>query len=208
MKAVFLLIIIAVSFTFKAQPIDNIPKNLYERANTAKNADYLSKEEKEVVLYMNLARLDGKWFIKNIIEKNKEFVNQNSKRYVNSLIKDLKSTPELKALNPSKNLTRAARYHAKDMGKTGKTGHRSSDGTETFKRIKRFAKGGYMAENCQYGYYEPLKIVLDLLIDDGIHSLGHRKNILNKNYTYVGVAIEPHKKYGVNCVQDFSDSGD
>ncbi len=94
------------------------------------------------------------------------------------------------------------------MGKTGKIGHKSTDGTKTFVRIKRYAKGGYMGENCAYGPSDPLAIVMQLLVDDGVPSLGHRKTILSSNYKFVGIAIEPHKKYGHNCVQDFSDTGD
>jgi uncharacterized protein YkwD len=44
-----------------------------------------------------------------------------------------------------------------------------------------------------------------LLIDDGIKSLGHRKNILNAGFHFVGIAIEPHKTYGTNCVMDFAE---
>lgn len=186
----------------------SIPKQMLKTANTAADVKYLSQSEKDVILYMNLARMDGEWFIEHIYNKNLDFVNQFSASYRKSLIKELKKTKDVPVLKPAKGLTKSARYHAKDMGRTGKTGHRSSDGTDTFKRIKKYAKGGYMSENCQYGFSDAIKIVLDLLIDDGISSLGHRKNILNSNYTFVGVAIEPHKKYGVNCVQDFSDTGD
>jgi len=63
-----------------------------------------------------------------------------------------------------------------------------------------------IAENCDYGSTEPLEIVMSLLIDDGIASLGHRKNILHPGLNYVGIAIEKHKTYGVNCVMDFSGS--
>jgi len=185
---------------------NNIPPGLYQKANTAKSVDYMSQDEKDVVLYMNLARINGKWFVKNIIEKHSDFTQNEQKSYVKSLISDLKKTKKLTPLSPLEGLTKAARYHAKDMGRTGKTSHRSSDGTDSFKRIRRFNNGNYQGENCQYGYNDPLLIVLDLLIDDGVPSLGHRRNILNPGFKYTGVAIEPHKKYEFNCVQDFSDS--
>lgn len=203
-----LILILLLGQTLLFAQTNNIPDDLYAKANTAKDANYLSQDEKDVILYMNLARLNGNWFINNIILANNDFTKQFSKKYKNSLIADLKQTKGLKPLYPSNKLTKAARYHAKDMGKSGKTGHRSSNGTPTFKRIKKYAQGGYMGENCQYGWSDPIQIVLDLLIDDGIPSVGHRKNILSPNFKYVGVAIEPHKKYRVNCVQDFSDTGD
>lgn len=187
---------------------NSIPKLMMEKANTAANANYLSQAEKDVILYMNLARIDGQWFLEHIYNKQSNFMMRFSASYRNSLVKELKSLKDVPVLNPAKGLTKSARYHAKDMGRTGATGHQSTDGTPTFKRIKKYAKGGYMAENCQYGWSDAVEIVLDLLIDDGISSLGHRKNILNSKYIFVGVAIEPHKVYRVNCVQDFSDTGD
>ncbi len=179
-----------------------IPPKLYKEANTAKDANYLSESEKEVILYTNIARINGKWFIDNILNKYQSRPTSETK----SLARTLRKNSGLQALKPSKNLTKSARFHAKDMGKHGKTGHTSSDGTRTFARIKRFAKGTAMAENCSYGYSDPIKIVLQLLIDEGVPSLGHRRNILSRSYKYVGVAIEPHKTYRYNCVQDFSNS--
>ncbi|MCZ6692800.1 MAG: CAP domain-containing protein, partial [Bacteroidetes bacterium] len=61
-----------------------------------------------------------------------------------------------------------------------------------------------IGENCAYGLYSPLDIVMGLLIDEGVSDLGHRKNILNPDYKVIGVAIRPHKSYGTNCVQDFA----
>jgi uncharacterized protein YkwD len=122
---------------------NNIPTVLCQKANTAKNIDYMSEDKKDVVLYMNLARINWKWFVKNIIEKHSDFTQNEKKSYVKSLISDLKKTKKLTPLSPSEGLTKAARYHAKDMGQTGKTGHRSSDGTDTFKRIRRFNNGNY-----------------------------------------------------------------
>lgn len=200
--SLIILILVVQNFAL-SQNNDNIPTSLFKQANTAKDAEYLSEDEKQVVLYMNLARLDGEWFIKNVLEKYDN--GGYSKSNVKSLKRDLLKTNNLQALHPSPNLTKSARYHAKDMGKLGKTGHRSSDGTGTFKRIRKYAQGNYMAENCSYGYKNPVKIVLQLLVDDNVPSLGHRHNILNANYKQVGVAIEPHKTYRFNCVQDFSD---
>lgn len=189
-----------------AQEVDNIPIGLLQKANTAAEANYLTDDEKQVILYMNLARINGAWFVKNILNEvdRAPYTDENFK----SLISDLNNSKDLEPLNPGKGLSEAATLHAKDMGKTGGVGHVSSDGTKTFERVKKYAKGGYMGENCSYGPSDPLSIVLQLLVDDGVPSLGHRKSILSKNYSFVGVAIEPHKTYGHNCVQDFSDTGD
>jgi uncharacterized protein YkwD len=41
------------------------------------------------------------------------------------------------------------------------------------------------------------------MIDEGVSDLGHRKNILDKEYTAAGVSIQPHKRYKVNAVMNF-----
>ena len=205
-RLLIFMMVVGIIFPLSAQSrYSNIPDHLLKKANAAKDAVYLSQDEKDVILYMNLARIDGKWFFKNVMEQNRDFIDYEQKQYVNSLISDLKKTKNLSPLYPSKSLTKAARFHAKDMGETGKTGHHSSKGTDTFKRIGRYNNGNYQGENCQYGYREPVLIVLDLLVDAGIPSVGHRKNILNPDFKFTGVAIEPHKEYDVNCVMDFSD---
>ncbi len=126
--------------------------------------------------------------------------------YWTSLKKDLKKTKKLTSFIPLQGLTNAARYHAKDMGLSGKIGHESTNGMTASERGEKFAGTPYVGENCSYGYDDPLFIVGQLLVDDGVPSLGHRRNILDTEYDYyaVGVAIEPHEKYGYNCVIDYA----
>jgi hypothetical protein len=47
-----------------------------------------------------------------------------------------------------------------------------------------------------------LEIVLQLLIDEDVPSLGHRRILLEK-YQTIGVSIQPHSHYGFNAVLDF-----
>jgi uncharacterized protein YkwD len=133
----------------------------------------------------------------NALEKN---------RYAKSLLQDLKQTNAMGALTLSEALTKVSRYHAKDMGTTGGTGHESTDGTPFHIRVRTQSKAqGMIAENCAYGQTSALDFVMQLLIDDGIESLGHRKNILEPKYKWIGIAIEPHKTYRTNCVMDFAE---
>ena len=65
------------------------------------------------------------------------------------------------------------------MGPKGIVGHTGSDGSDPFTRMKRvgaFNMGG--GENCSYGMQTGKDVVLQLLIDDGVESRGHRKNIM------------------------------
>lgn len=179
-----------------------------QNLNTAKDVSYLSDEEKKVIYLMNLARHDGQKFAKEYLDAYVEEKGMKDNRFVKSLYETLSETKGLVPFQPSQKLTNASNYHAKDMGKSGKIGHNSTDGTKFAKRLRKYSSGGAMGENCSYGYDDAISIVMQLLIDKGVPSLGHRKNILKPTYRYIGVAIEPHKKYRFNCVQDFSTSDD
>ena len=176
-------------------------------ANTAKEANYLSEEEKKVVLLSNLARLDGALFAQTYLQ---DYVAGKLKgkesRYVRSLSTELQKVKGLPMLKPHEKLFKAASYHANDMGTKGLMGHNSSDGVDFFARIRSFmnpSSNFSFAENCAYGFSSANDIVLQLLIDEGIPALGHRKNLLSDKFDLVGVSIQPHKKYRHNCVQDF-----
>ena len=52
------------------------------------------------------------------------------------------------------------------------------------------------------GSNNPVEIIIHLLIDKDIASLGHRKILLGK-YTSAGVSIQPHAEYRFNTVLDF-----
>jgi uncharacterized protein YkwD len=175
------------------------------KANTAKDASYLTAEEKNVIFYCNLARLDGQVFVNQYLSKMKN----SSNSYEQSLLKDLAGVKNLPMLKPNSKLARAAKVHTDDIGPKGLTQHESSDGTDAFDRVRKYYNGGCMGENISFGYSAAMDIVLQLLVDDGVASLGHRKNILSKDFLRIGVSIGTHKEYGNCCVQDFSDeSGD
>lgn len=180
-----------------------------KKANTAFNTVYLSTDEKKVVYYVNLARINGKLFADTWLRAyvDSGYANKRNK-YVKSLFKDLYKLTELPCLYPEKDLYKAALYHARDMGKTGKVSHNSSNGKSFPERLKWYIPKTYtIGENCDYGNNSPLEIVMRLLIDKGVASLGHRKNILDADFEKIGVSIQPHKVYGQNCVMDFMGTG-
>jgi uncharacterized protein YkwD len=167
---------------------------------------YSQSKEDEVLKLLNSVRTDPQGFINSHLSPYLEANNLTTNSYAQSLVNDLKNTKKMGALQFSSALNKVARMHAKDMGKTGSIGHSSSDGTPFSQRVRKKAKAaGMIAENCDYGNQTALDSVIGLLIDDGIESLGHRKNILEPKFQWIGIAIEPHKKYGTNCVMDFAE---
>ena len=175
------------------------------RANTARNASYLSEQEKQVIFLCNLARMDGALFAATYLEQHTP--NDPSNWYIASLYRDLQSVKGRQPLYPDRRLYATAAYHAADMGRSGRTGHTSSDGTDFADRVYGgLGEKTYIAENCSYGYNndQAINIVVQLLVDANVPSLGHRKNILNPDLSAIGVAIAPHAIYEYMCVMDFA----
>ena len=72
------------------------------------------------------------------------------------------------------------------------------------KDLGRFISSFGTAENCGYGVYNGKDAVNQLLIDESVSNLGHRKNILNPKYTRIGVGINFHPKYEKVIVIDYA----
>ena len=156
----------------------------------------IETEENLVIELCNLARTEPKRFAK---EYAQPWIDSTGKKtsYTNSLLRTLQSMKPVGALTFSEKLQETAAAHAKKSGNAGTTGHSG--------KKERFKKSGfsYWGENCSYGYNDALNIVMQLLIDQNIKSLGHRKNILDPKFTHIGVSIHSHRKYDWNCVQNF-----
>ena len=175
-------------------PWDKWDAETLARANTAADIDYLTEEEKQVIMFTNLARIDGLRFTSSFL--NSYLENKKSSRYSRSLIRDLRKVKNLQPLHPEQDLYEVALGHAIESGKTGHAGHRNFD-----KRFKPLlGKYNLVAENCAYGFDKAIDIVIQLLIDENVSNLGHRKNMLNPEFSSTGVSIQPHKTYKYNCV--------
>ncbi|MBN1184189.1 MAG: CAP domain-containing protein [Bacteroidales bacterium] len=204
MKTIFVLVLCTLWGVLSAQEIlsDEIfqkwDKVTIEKANTGKDSSFLTDPEKEVILLCNLARMNGKLFTETFVKKyigDEVHTNDN----ITSLISDLKNQTPMEPLYVSKVLYEAALEHAKESGENGTTGH-DNFGGRYYNANKIFDMVG---ENCDYGNQYSLNIVMSLLIDEGVPSLGHRINILRDRYTHIGVSIQPHKTYRYNCVMGF-----
>jgi uncharacterized protein YkwD len=173
---------------------------IIEKANTASDFEYYTEEEKKVVFFMNLARLDGPLFAETILNEYVRVNQIENNSYLKSLYKDLNKVKGLNVLIPEEDLSSIAQGHATKSGKTGHVGHKDFE-----KRFDPFMGNPYsnVGENCSYGYLEAVDIVLTLLIDDGVKDVGHRVNTLKPEFNSVGVAIREHKTYRVNCVINF-----
>lgn len=181
------------------------------KLDTARNVDYLSTIEKDVILEMNKARSNPALYAElYITPRTKKFdgkiyndsiVTNEGITVVNECISYMKKSKALPVLNPEKGLSLAAQYHSSTQGETNQTGHTGVDGSDPFSRIKKYGTFKTAGENIDYGAKSGRDIVVQLLIDDGVSSRGHRKNIMNKDFSSTGVGYtKKHKTYGSVCV--------
>ncbi len=171
----------------------------YRLCNTAAKVAYMSEKEKTVIYVINLVRAYPVLFAKTVLAQypalsGKEELTKDQ-YYYQSLLTTLLAMDPLPLLTDNEKCYQSAACHAKLSGITGYIGHnRNSDECQK--------KKYFLGECCQYGNDEPLEIILSLLIDKDVPSLGHRKILLGK-YTSAGVSIQPHKTYRFNTVLDF-----
>lgn len=130
---------------------------------------------------------------------------------VEECIRQLKATKPLPPMRWSNALGQAAQIHLDDIGPSGQMTHQGSDGSDVGERIERFAQwDGTIGENIDYGDTNAEDIVVNLLIDDGVQTRGHRTNILKPEHVFAGVAYGDHADMEHACVivfaQGISDS--
>ena len=190
-----------------------------ERLDTTVGADYLTAQEREVIIELNMLRSDPAMYARNYLIPLRAYYDGKLLKYPGAIpiattegaapleecIRELESAKPAPLLSPRKGLVLAARDHVADQSRSGATGHTGGDGSSTVVRIDRYGTWHTTAgENIGYGYDETRNIVTALLIDDGVPSRGHRTNLLNGKFNVVGVGVGRHQVYRHMCVMDFA----
>ena len=197
-------------------------QSLSSYANTSSNDRYaMTRAELEVLAEINLMRSDPPGYaLRRLAPLRQEYqgklfyhpdrnaipiVTNEGVAALDECINVLKYAQPAPLLSPSDGLALASRELAREQGATENTGHIGNYGSTMSERIERYgAWNGTIAENISYGFREPRDIVAQLLIDDGVSSRGHRKNLLDPAFRYVGVSIGSHRRYRDMCVMDFA----
>lgn len=108
---------------------------------------------------------------------------------VDEAIAFLRNLAPVEPLQMTEGLTASANLQLRDLIINPALGHTGADGSSFDERINRFGTAsGKLGENIAYGKTEARAIVLMWIIDDGIASRLHRRNLFDPRHKKAGVA--------------------
>lgn len=186
--------------------------------NGEDRSGYLSDLEREVVEELNIARSQPAEYADFLIEYSKLFVGRElrepgeitimtkeGRSAVNEAIRFLRNQKSLPYFTASKGMSKAAADMVRMQETTSQIGHIGRDGSKFSDRISRYGIWeGSCSENIDYGNNTARKIVMALIIDDGVSNRGHRVSIFNPGFKRVGVACGRHKTFRYMCVIEYA----
>ena len=164
----------------------------FKKIKTAYFEGGLTLMDKEMIKEINFVRQYPKVYAsivaKYLADESKSWWGLSKDEYDAGieLIEELKALIPVQILYPKKCVYNAARAHGEDCKKRGFSDHTGSDGSSPFDRISNFCNGLKGNENIVGGRKDVRILVIQLLIDSGISSRGHRYNMLNPDWKYIG----------------------
>jgi uncharacterized protein YkwD len=185
----------------------------------------LSAYERDVFAEINLARTKPAQYLRYLEDFKSNYhgkdirfpdgsilVTNEGVDALEEAIKFVRLQQPLPPLQLRKGMILGARDHANDIAKNDQTGHRGSDGSTPEDRISRYGTWGVaVGEDIVYQSRTPRVDVISLIIDDGVRTRGHRKNIFKPDFHVMGLAMTPRKEKPPMCVitfaGDFTDRG-
>ncbi len=118
----------------------------------------------------------------------------------------LETARPLGPLRFNEGLARAARLHAQDLGPRGGLEHTGGDGSTLAQRLNRLGTWhGMVAEAIGTLEEDARQLVIQLIVDDGVASRGHRLTIFHPDLHQAGAGSAPHRDFRLVVVVDFAD---
>ena len=185
------------------------------------SSDYsLAQEEQAILDEINAVRNNPQKYISYLEEYRKNFkgnivtivgavpmVTVEGVTAVDDAISFLKTVTKLPPYSASKGLTQSANLQLKDLMEDSSIGHKSKDGGNLTTRVDKFGLvGNIYAENITYGTKTPRNIVMLMILDDGVKSRSHRKNIFSPEFKIIGIGFGTGNKGESLSVTVFADS--
>jgi uncharacterized protein YkwD len=169
--------------------IDELTGYKFINSDNIVNVNNSSLACKEIARYINKAR-------------------HNIKKYMNDFMIDyndndlkLQKKDELPLYHFDNQLYNVAEEHCQDLCKNGTFGHIGTDGSSVKNRLqKNNINIKDFGESIIYGLINPILIVNFLIADKYSKNKENRSNILNKNFSKIGISLNKHFSYGYCCV--------
>ena len=199
MEIIMRLVILAAATAFFALNL----AQARDRENSATAPDQEQVSAPAVLRELNLARENPKLYA-TFVAESRPFHMIEHGRAVDEAVRFLNKARPLPALTLSPGMCHAAADHCSEQV-GGQVGHDGSDRSRPGDRITRYGSwSNTWGENISYSRKTAREVVVALIIDDGVRSRGHRKNIFNPKFNYAGAASGPHARYRTVCTIDFA----
>ena len=148
-----------------------------------------------------------KWFKGNILEKPDSDCGIETLEGVaayKEAINFLKTQKPIEELIYDEEVSKASQDHANDIGSTGSTDHRGTNGSTNDERLSKYIEWDVtISENIDFGATSGEEVIVSLLVDDGVEDRAHRSTMFNTKIKYFGVGVAAHKEYEVCTVIDY-----
>ena len=132
------------------------------------------------------------------------YVTKEGTAAVDEAIRFLEGQRPLPPLSWSEGLARVAAELNREQGRTGAVGH-ASGRMEMRTRAERVGRWqSTIGENISYGPDDARRVVMQLIVDDGVPDRAHRTNIFAPDFRVAGIACGPHPAFETSCVIDFA----
>jgi uncharacterized protein YkwD len=164
----------------------------------------LSAKEFEYLYWVNLMRQNPPDFhqryVVPFLQQFPEAVSEESR----SLTPAMRSLSTLPLLSPSRGLYVVSSIHAGFLARTGRISHSGEGGKDFGARMAEAGVTSCAGEVIFEGKDDMLVALILLLIDHRVPGLGHRKSLLNPEFTRTGVAVHYSRDGRAVMVQDLS----
>lgn len=182
-------------------PVDRV---LIKTISASLGFNTLSKDEQEVVYYMDYARINPKVFLEKAINAFLKGHPEVKSSYTKSLQKLFEDLAPLQLIYPDSTISHVSKLHANDLQVHNSISHTSTNGTSFKDRVSGVLKGCGSEAIHASSRFTPLEAVLMLLFDINVPDLGHRKSLLNVNFTKAGFGVALANQGNSILVIDFS----
>ena len=156
---------------------------VFDVCNTAKDANYMTQREKDVIWVLNCMRSHPSVFFQTVVlywDYPARYSSVREKEEYKSLIEFFKKIEPVDILYPDSLAFLSAKTRAEEY--PSHTG---------YNRTTKIGKDNrcYCSENISYNSFESVDIIMDFMVDINNPNYGHRKDLMYLNHSAIGVAI-------------------